>query len=80
MQTYTISVPLAAIRLCPSTDSDKAGVLDSLPSDAIVEIHGPSDLGHGMIEVSWQRRRYAVFERDLAARAVPESMEEAVGD
>jgi hypothetical protein len=80
MQRYSISTSLVAIRLCPSGDSDKAGVMSSLPSDAIVEILGPSKLGRGMVEVSWQRQRYAVFERDLTARAVPESVEEAVGD
>ena len=80
MQTYTISTPLAAIRLCPPADSDKAGVLTSLPSDAIVEMHGPSDLGRGMVEVSWHRQRYAVFEGDLVSRAAPESVERAVGD
>jgi hypothetical protein len=80
MQRYTISTPLVAIRLCPSADSDKAGVMSSLPSDAIVEIQGPSELGRGMVEVSWHHHRYAVFERDLSTRAVPESVEEAVGD
>lgn len=80
MQTYTITTPLVAIRLCPCSESDKAGVMSSLPSDAIVEIQGPSNLGRGMVEVSWQRQRYAVFELDLSTRAVQESVEEAVGD
>jgi len=71
MQRYSITTPLVAIRLCPF-DTDKAGVMSSLPSDAIVEIQGPSDLGRGMVEVSWQRQRYAVFELDLATRATPE--------
>lgn len=78
MQRYIISSPLVAIRLCPSADSDKAGVMSSLPADAIVEIHGPSNLGRGMVEVSWQHQRHAVFELDLMARAVPDSVEEAV--
>ena len=80
MQRYSISMPLVAIRLCPSGDSNKAGVMSSLPSEAIVETLGPSNLGRGMVEVSWQRQRYAVFELDLSTRAVPESVEEAVGD
>ena len=80
MQRYTISTPLVAIRLCPSADSDKVGVMSSLPSDAIVDALGPSDLGKGMIEVSWERKRYVVFELDLATRATVESNEEAVGD
>jgi hypothetical protein len=80
MQRYSISTPLVAIRLCPSGESEKAGVMSSLPPDAVVEVHGPSKLGRGMVEVSWQHQRYAVFELDLMARAVPESVEEAVAD
>jgi hypothetical protein len=52
--------------------------MTSLPSDAIVEARGPSGLGTGMIEVTWQRQRYAVFELDLTTRAMPELSEEAV--
>ena len=80
MQRYSISTPLVAIRLCPSGDSDKAGVMSSLPSDAIVETLGPSDLARAMVEVSWQDQRYAVFELDLATRATPEPTEEAIGE
>jgi hypothetical protein len=69
MQRYTISSPLVAIRLCSSSDSDKAGVMSSLPSQAIIETHGPSSLGTGLVEVSWEHQRYAVFERDLKVRA-----------
>ena len=79
MQRYTISSPLVAIRLCPSSESDKAGAVSSLPSDVVVETVGPSDLGTGMVEVTWQRQRYAVFELDLVERAtLVESA--AVGD
>ena len=67
MQRYSITTPLVADRLCRPNDSDKAEVMTSLPSGAIVE--GPSDLGNGMIEVSWQHHRYLVFELDLATRA-----------
>jgi hypothetical protein len=69
MQRYSINTPLVAIRLCPSSESDKAGVMTSLPSKAIVETLGPSNLGKAMVEVSWERQRYAVFQRDLATRA-----------
>jgi len=51
-----------------------------VPSDAIVEIQGPSDLARAMVEVSWQDQRYAVFELDLATRATPEPTEEAMGE
>jgi len=69
MQRYCINTPLVAIRLCPSAESDKAGVMTSLPSNAVVEIQGPSKLGTGMVEVSWEHQRFAVFQRDLATRA-----------
>jgi hypothetical protein len=72
MQQYSISTPLVAVRLDPS--NEKPGVMTSLPSEAIVEIHGPSSLGTNMVEVSWQAGRYAVFERDLKERAEPESV------
>jgi hypothetical protein len=72
MQRYSISTPLVAIRLSPSTDNEKPGVMSSLPSDAIVEVQGRSNLGIDMVEVSWQADRYAVFERDLQERAEPQ--------
>jgi hypothetical protein len=68
MQRYSINTPLVAVRLFRSHETEKAGVMTSLPAKAVVEIHGPSDLGTGMIEVSWERCRYAVFERDLKVR------------
>jgi hypothetical protein len=73
VQRFTITTPLVAVRLYPRSDSEKAGVIASLPSDALVEIQGPSGLGTGMIEVSWDRQRYAVFELDLESRATLES-------
>jgi hypothetical protein len=73
MQRYTITTPLVAVRLYPRSEAEKAGVMASLPSDALVEIQGPSVVGAGMVEVLWDRQRYAVFELDLEARAIPES-------
>ena len=69
MQRYSITTPLVAVRLCASSDTDKAGVMTFVPTDAILETLGPSNLGNGMIEVSWQRQRYALFEWDLKDRA-----------
>ena len=80
MQRYSITSPLVAIRLHPSNESDRTGVMSSLPTDAIVEARGPSGLGTGMIEVTWQRQRYAVFELDLTTRAILELSEETVHD
>jgi hypothetical protein len=73
MLRYAITSPLVAIRLCPSNEREKAGEMTSLPSDVVVEAHGPSRLGRGMVEVTWQCQRYAVFELDLATRATPQS-------
>jgi hypothetical protein len=42
--------------------------MTTLPPKAVVEIHGPSDVGDGMIEVAWEHQRFAVFERDLKVR------------
>jgi hypothetical protein len=68
MQRYSISTPLVAIRLCPSSEMDKGRVATSLPTKATVEIHGPSEVGIGMVEVTWKDQRFAVFERDLKVR------------
>jgi len=57
MQRYTISTPLVAVRLFQSDETVKAGVMTSLPTDAVVEIRGPSQLGDGMIEVGWEHQR-----------------------
>ena len=69
MQRYNINEPLVAIRLRSCGESDKAGVMSSLPANAIVEMRNPSDLSDAMVEVSWEHQRYAVFERDLVERA-----------
>jgi hypothetical protein len=80
MRRYAITSPLVAIRLCASGDLDKAGVMTSLPSDAIVEIQGPYGISRGMVEVLWQHERYAVFELDLSTRATLEPSENGVSD
>ena len=68
MQRYSITTPLVAVCLCPSSELDKGRVVTSLPAKAVVEIHGPSELGIGMVEVAWRDQRFAVFERDLKVR------------
>jgi hypothetical protein len=68
MQRYRINMPLVAIRLSSTSDGEIAGVMSSLPSGAIVESSGPSDLGTGMIEAAWEEQRFAVFKRDLKMR------------
>jgi hypothetical protein len=68
MQRYSITTPLVAVRLFQSHETEKAGVMTTLPPKAVVEVHGPSDVGNGMVEVAWERCRYAVFERDLKVR------------
>jgi hypothetical protein len=51
-------------------------MLVSLPEDAMVEVGGRSPVGQGMLDVSWQSERYAVFELDLESRAIPELQEQ----
>jgi hypothetical protein len=61
MQRYSITTPLIAVRLFRSHETEKAGVMTALPPKAVVEIHGPSDVGDGMIAVAWEHQRFAVF-------------------
>jgi hypothetical protein len=68
MQRYSITTPLVAVRLFRSHETEKAGVMTTLPAKAVVEVHSPSDVGDGMIEVAWEHQRFAVFERDLKVR------------
>ena len=75
MKRYRITTPLVAVRLCSSPESEKPGMLASLPEDAMVEVGGRSAVGSGMLEVTWQSERYAVFELDLELRAKPEFQE-----
>lgn len=69
MQRYRIHKPLVAIRLLASLETEKPGVMTSLPEEAMVEKICRSDLAPGMIEILWAQERYAVFERDLIDRA-----------
>ena len=68
MQRYSITTPLIAVRLFRSHETEKGGVMTTLPAKAVVEVHSPSDVGDGMIEVAWEHQRFAVFERDLKVR------------
>jgi hypothetical protein len=72
MQRYRITTPLVAVRLFSSLDSEKPGMLVSLPEDAMVEVGGRSPVGEGMLEIRWESERYAVFELDLESRAMLE--------
>lgn len=71
MMRYRLTEPLIAIRLHASRESEKS-MLVSLPEDARVEVGGRSPVGRGMLEISWQSERYAVFELDLEERATLE--------
>jgi hypothetical protein len=75
MQRYRITTPLVAVRLFSSQESEKPGMLVSLPEDATVEVGGRSPVGRGMLEVTWQSERYAVFELDLEERGTLELRE-----
>jgi hypothetical protein len=75
MKWYRLTIPLIAIRL-HSKDSEKPGLLVSLPEDAMVEVGGCSPVGRGMLEIRWQSQRYAVFESDLEERSILELQEQ----
>jgi hypothetical protein len=75
MQRYRITTPLVAVRLFSPLDSEKPGMLVSLPEDATVEVGGRSQVGQGMLEIRWQSERYAVFELDLEERGTLEFQE-----
>ena len=72
MKRYRLTTPLIAIRLSASKDSEKPGMLVSLPEDAMVEVGGRYPVGRGMLEIRWQSKRYAVFESDLEERGILE--------
>jgi hypothetical protein len=76
MPRYRLTTPLIAVRLLASRNSEKPGMLVSLPEDAMVEVGGRSPVARGMIEISWQSERYAVFELDLEERATLELQEQ----
>ena len=76
MARYRLTTPLIAIRLLASRDNEKPGMLVSLPEDAMVEVGGRSPVGRGMLEISWQSERYAVFELDFEERATLELQEQ----
>jgi hypothetical protein len=76
MKRYRLTTPLIAIRLHASRDSEKPGMLVSLPEDAMLEVGGRSPVGRGMLEISWQSERYAVFESDLEDRSILELQEQ----
>ena len=76
MKRYRLTTPLIAIRLHASKDSEKPGMLVSLPEEAMVEVGGRSPVGRGMLEIRWQSERYAVFESDLEERSIVELQEQ----
>jgi hypothetical protein len=76
MKRYRLTTPLLAIRFHASKDSEKPGMLVSLPEDAMVEVGDRSPVGRGMLEITWQSERYAVFESDLEDRSILELQEQ----
>ena len=79
MRRYSITTPLPAIRLFQSATTEKAGVMTLIPAKAVVEIRGSCNLGTGMVEVTWQCHRFAVFERDLKTRGAVVRLEAVRG-
>ena len=70
MQRYRMLASLAAVQISPRDGgSERAGTMALLPRNATVEVSGTSRLGPRMIEISWRRHMYAVFEFDFKTRA-----------
>jgi hypothetical protein len=69
---YTTITPLVALQLYACT-GQPSGVITSLPQNRTMVVCGTSRFATGMIEVSWQGERYAVFELDFKARSFSES-------
>ena len=69
---FRIVTPLLALQLQRNTGRP-SGVITTLPQNVTVDISGTASFATGMIEVSWQGVRYAVFDLDFKARAVLES-------
>jgi hypothetical protein len=76
---YVMITPVLALKLC-NQNGRPSGVITSLPQNVPVGLSGTSEFATGMIEVSWQGERYAVFERDFKARAVLEGNASSTDD
>lgn len=68
---YRTITPLVALQL-DRPGGRPSGVITSLPRNVTLVVCGTGRFATGMIEVSSQGERYAVFELDLKARAVSE--------
>jgi hypothetical protein len=67
VQAYRVDDALPAINTEMATDSG-AGLFSYIPEGAVVAVRG--DAGKpGMLEVTWDGRRYVLFGEDLEDRA-----------
>ena len=60
--------PVAAVTV--SDEEGPVGPIREIPSDAEVQLFGPSALP-GMVDISWNGQKYAVFAVDLEQRTSP---------
>jgi hypothetical protein len=70
-ERYYVHTALFAIRLFPSSETEQVGMMSFIPAGAIVEVSGPWNLASGIVEVTYERQRYAVLELKLDTRASP---------
>ena len=67
---YEVIRSLPCVKLAQQREAGKIGVFSTIGAGSQLEIHGPSSLA-GMIEVTFQGQRYAVFQTDFEERAYP---------
>ena len=62
---YRLQQPLHAARL----GDEGSGEIVGLPAGALLDFLGPTGIP-GFVGVSWEGRRYSIFEEDLVDRAI----------
>jgi hypothetical protein len=69
-ENYLLLSPLAAVRLGGTLENAKAGHFVTIPAGLTVALDGASSIS-GLIDVTCEGTRYAIFQVDLEERAEP---------
>ena len=69
-ESYLLLSTLAAVRLAGTPESSNAGHFVTLPAGLTLALDGASSIS-GLIDVTCEGTRYAVFQVDLEERAEP---------
>jgi hypothetical protein len=69
-ESYLLLSTLAAVRLAGTPESSTAGHFVTLPAGLTLALDGASSIS-GLIDVTCEGTRYAVFQVDLEERAEP---------